>query len=269
MNNALILQHASSFGPGRLLPAFQDNGIPVEIRHLYRGDQIPQLTGELRCLVILSGPMSVTDIGSEQHPYLQPEIELIQQFVRKDRPVLGIGLGAQLLAHAADAKVYPNTTPAKGDQPAQPAPEFGWEPITLPFPGGTDPMVFGIMDGAPMFHWHFDTFDLPKLPGPANPPPPPAPRPPTGNLLLCSTRKCKNQVFRFKNHLYGFQYHFELTQDQIGQIVAEAPDAVKSAVGASHLDAIAAQTQKNYQLYSRLGDRLTDNFVQYLKVNRL
>jgi len=58
---------------------------------------------------------------------------------------------------------------AKPEEPATPMPEVGWGPVNFPFPGGTEPIVMGMIDGAMMFHWHFDTFDLPKLPGPANP----------------------------------------------------------------------------------------------------
>jgi len=59
----------------------------------------------------------------------------------------------------------------------------------------------GMHDDLMVFHWHYDTFDLPRLPAPANAPPPPAPPPPTGNALLSSSRLCKNQAFRFKNRL--------------------------------------------------------------------
>ena len=67
-------------------------------------------------------------------------------------------------------------------------PEIGWAPVNFPFPGGTEPMVTGMTDGSMMFHWHYDTFDLPRLPAPANAPPPPAPPPPAGNSLLSSSK---------------------------------------------------------------------------------
>ena len=207
MSRCLILQHVPFEGPGRIVPVLRDFGIPCEVRHLYRGDEVPTDLDELRILIILGGPMGVGDIASEKFPFLAKEVETLKRMIAADRPVLGICLGAQLLAHAGGAKVYPNVKPAaKPEDPPTPMPEIGWGPVQFPFPGGTDPIVFGLNDGAPMFHWHFDTFDLPKLPPPPNPAPPPAPPPPTGSVLISSTRACKNQAFRFKNRLVGFQY---------------------------------------------------------------
>jgi GMP synthase (glutamine-hydrolysing) len=181
--------------------------------------------------------------------------------------VLGICLGAQLLAHAAGAKVYPNAKPgAKPEDPATPMPEIGWGPVTFPFPGGTEPVVFGMMDGAPMFHWHHDTFDLPKLSPPPNPPPPPAPPPPTGNALLSSSRACKNQAFRFKNRLFGFQYHFEMEEAGIEAMLTHAREDVQKVLGADGESKIRQDTKLHYTRYARLGDRIVKNFVQFLKV---
>src|SRR5438093_2430121 len=125
-------------------------------------------------------------------------------------------------------------------------PEFGWGPVTFPFPGGTEPIVFGANDGAMMFHWHFDTFDLPKLPAPGNPPPPPAPPPPSGSVLISSTRTCKNQAFRFKNRLFGFQYHFELTPDGIQAMLENRREEVIKVLGEDGPQKIRDDTAKNY-----------------------
>ena len=169
--------------------------------------------------------MGVADIGSIQYPFLEKEVALIKSFVAEDRAMLGLCLGAQLLAHAAGAKVYRNAIPSKTpDTPAVETPEFGFKPVSFPFPGGTEPIVYGMHDGAMMFHWHRDTFDLPKLPAPAAAPGAvPGPPPPTGSALLSSTRECKNQAFRFKNRLIGFQYHFEMTMGRHRSHLPELP----------------------------------------------
>jgi GMP synthase (glutamine-hydrolysing) len=266
MSRAIILQHVPFETPGRIVPVFRDFGIPIETRRLYEGDEVPTDLDELRVLVVLGGPMGVKDIGSEKYPFLAKEIELLKRMVQFDRPVLGICLGAQLLAHAAGAKVYPNAKPgAKPEDPVTPMPEVGWGPVTFPFPGGTEPIVMGTMDGVPMFHWHFDTFDLPKLPGPANPAPPPAPPPPTGNALLSSSRTCKNQAFRFKNRLFGFQYHIEYTPESIEALIQNDPETWKQVLGPDGDKKLRDDTARYYARYARLGNRILTNFVQFLK----
>ncbi len=267
MSRAFILQQVAHEGPGRIIPVFRDFGIPTEVRRLYAGDEVPTDLEDIRVLVVLGGPMGVSDVGNEQYPYLAREVELLQRMVAVDRPVLGICLGAQLLAHAAGAKVYPNTRPgATPEDPPIPAPELGWGGISFPFPGGTEPIVTGMIDGVPMFHWHFDTFDLPRLPAPANPAPPPAPPPPTGNSLLSTTRTCKNQAFRFKTRLFGFQYHMELTEEGIQDILEHDRESLVKTLGEAAEKQVRDDTEKYYPRYQRLGNRLLKNFVQFLKV---
>lgn len=253
MSKAVILQHVAHEGPGRIVPVFRDFGIQTEVRHLYKGDEVPTDLDGFKVLIVLGGPMGVADVSDSRYPFLAKELETITRIVQADRPFLGICLGAQLLAHAAGAKVYKNEVP-----------ELGWGPVTFPFPGGTEPMVMGLVDGSPMFHWHFDTFDLPRLPAPTNPPP--GPPPPTGNALLSSSAKCKNQAFRFKTRLFGFQYHFELDRVGIDNLIAGNREELKQALGSEGEQTIRSDTEKHYARYARLGDRILGNFVQFLKV---
>ena len=126
MSKAVVLQHVAHEGPGRIVPVFRDYGMQVEVRRLDRGDEVPMDLDEMRVLVVLGGPMGVADVGSERYPFLAKEVEILTRMVKHDRPVLGICLGAQLLAHAAGAKVYPNAKPgATPDVPSTPMPEMG------------------------------------------------------------------------------------------------------------------------------------------------
>jgi len=252
MSKAVLLQHAPYAGPGRIVSVFRDYGIPCETRHLYRGDEVPTDLDEIRVLVVLGGPMRVADIAGGKFPFLAEEVKLLERLIKADRPVLGIALGAQLLAHAAGAKV----------SPLDPG-EIGWGAVTFPFPGGTEPMVFGLPDGSPMFHWHLDTFDLPALPPKDQPPG--APPAPTGSVLLSSSRLCKNQAFRFKTRLFGFQYHFECTQAEIEGLLEHDRTSWEKVLGGGGAEQIRSETRNHYARYARLGDRLLTNFVQFLR----
>lgn len=267
MSKAVVLQHVAEEGPGRIVPVLRDFGIRLDIRHLYRGDEVPSDLDEVRTLIVLGGPMSVADIGSPRYPFLAKELDLLKRAVQIDRAVLAICLGAQLLAHAAGAKVYPNVKPgATPDAPPVPVPEIGWLPVNYPFPGGTEPIVMGMRDGMHVFQWHYDTFDLPKLGSPANAPPPPAPQPPPGNALLCSSKGCKNQAFRFRNRLFGFQWHPELTPPDIDAILSAGREDVLKVLGPDGEAAIRRDTEKYYPEYERHGNKLLRNFVQFLKI---
>src|SRR5687768_15079381 len=95
MSSAVVLQHVEHEGPARIVPVFRDFGIPIDVRHLYRGDEVPTDLDEVRVLVVLSGPMRVPDVGNEKYPFLAKEVETLQRMVAHDRAVLGIGLGGQ------------------------------------------------------------------------------------------------------------------------------------------------------------------------------
>lgn len=272
MSKAIILQHVAHETPGRIVPIFRDFGIPTEVRHLYRGDDVPTDLDEIRVLVVLGGPMGVADAGKADFPFLAQEIALLKRQVELDRPTLGICLGAQLLAHAAGARVYKNVKmgppegpgkPPKPVEPEVPMPEIGFAPINLPFPGGTEPILYGLIDGTPMFHWHFDTFDLPAFPRPANPAPPPAPPPPTGNSLLATTRACRNQAFRFKNRLFGFQFHPELDRPGIEAIISGNRQQALDVIGDDAEAKLRAEIEPNYARYERAGNKILQNFVQF------
>src|SRR5207248_1012693 len=107
MSRAIILQHAAHAAPGRIVPIIRDFGIPTETRKLWQGDEVPTDLDEVRLLVVLGG-MKFEDVTAGRFPYLATEVKTLQRMVGIDRAVLAIDFGAQLLAHAAGAKVHPN-----------------------------------------------------------------------------------------------------------------------------------------------------------------
>lgn len=272
MSSAVLLQHDDLYPAGRIVSIFRDFGIPCDLRALHKGDPLPDDLDEVRILVLLGGSMRVGDVDSQKLPFLDAEIALAKQFVEQDRPILGIGFGAELLTVAGGGKVMenrkqppPGPPPAPGTPPpppGDPLPEFGWVGVTFPFPGGTEPVMFGMVDNAPFFTWHVDTFNPPTLPPPANPPPPPA-RPPTGNVVMAGTRACRNQAYKFKNRVFAFQFHIELDQPDIERIIDVR--SKEAGLSAEQIATMKADTEKQFARYERLSTKLLTNLVQFLK----
>lgn len=334
MNEALLLQFDALYPPGRVAGILRDFGIPVRVIRLDAGERVPEDLDEVRLLVLLGGRLRVKTfesgadrVGPVERGTLEGAIRAAKAFVDADRPVVGMGFGAELLSYAAGAKVSENrkppaAPPAAGAGPSGSAPagttgatgtggaanagggsgapgvppstpgaspnqtagqqtagevkpdmgelitEFGWSTINLPFPGGTEPVVFGLVDGTPVFGWHVDTFALPALPPPANPPPPPA-RPPTGNVLIASSRACRHQAYRFKNNVFGFQFQLELEATDIDRITTTRATETESTGQPLSADAVAKireDSGKFYARYDRAARRVLTNLVQFLKV---
>jgi GMP synthase-like glutamine amidotransferase len=134
-------------------------------------------------LVFMGGPMSAND----DLPYIRQEVALIQEAISLGKPVLGVCLGAQLIAKAMGSRVYPN-----GKK------EIGWYPVRFAEGAATDRLFGGLTGPELVFHWHGETFDLPS-----------------GAELLASSDYCRNQAFRAGVNVYGLQFHLEVTPDMI------------------------------------------------------
>lgn len=157
------------------------------------GDPVPAAT-EIEGLIVMGGPMGVMD--TEQHPGLTSEMKLIEEAVACDLPVLGVCLGAQLLAAALGARVYRG----HGE-------EIGAGEVELV----ADDPVLGKEGGRlPVLHWHGDTFDLPG-----------------GAHLLASSSEYENQAFRFGERAYGLQFHVEIGREAAESILPHLPDHVR------------------------------------------
>jgi GMP synthase (glutamine-hydrolysing) len=93
MSTVIVLQHVAHEGPGRIVPVFRDFGIGVQVRHLYKGDEVPTDLDEIRCLVVMGGPMGVADVGKSEYPFLEKEVAVLKRMVAADLP-RGAAFGA-------------------------------------------------------------------------------------------------------------------------------------------------------------------------------
>lgn len=137
--------------------------------------------GNYTGMVIMGGPMGACD--DEQFPHLQQTVDLIHQFHREDKPIMGVCLGAQLIARAFGSRVYPHSVP-----------EIGFTPINVIDATAPETWLQDCASDLQLMQWHFDTFDLPA---PAT--------------LLMTNEACQHQAFRIGSKVYGFQFHLEVT----------------------------------------------------------
>jgi GMP synthase (glutamine-hydrolysing) len=240
MKSAVVLQHADFEGPARIAGLLSASGYEVEVRSLHRGDAAPSRMDPQSLLVVMGGSMGVGDIGRPEFPFLEDEVSLLKRRVQDDAPVLGVCLGAQLLAHAAGARVYPMGERGAG----MPAFEVGWAPVRFRLESGDDSLT-GVPPEAPALHWHGDMFELPA-----------------GARLLASSATCDHQAFRLGRRLFGLQFHCEVEAPHVEAFLQADGDFVVRANGPDGVAKLRAETVRNLAPSRSVGDVLLGNILR-------
>lgn len=179
MKTAVVIRHVAFESLGTFAAVLDKRG--VEFRYVDAGiDDLARLDPRAPdLLVVLGGPIGAYE--EESYPFILDEIRLLERRLALDLPTLGICLGAQMMARALGARVYPG-----------PAKEIGWSPLSLSEAGRASPLVHLDGEKTAMLHWHGDTFDLP-----------------TGATLLASTALCRHQAYSWGRGALAFQCHPE------------------------------------------------------------
>lgn len=191
MRRLAWLQHVAFEDLGNIALWAEANEFRIEGTRLFAGEKLPAAT-ELDWLVVMGGPMSVHD--GDAHPWLPSERELIGEALARGKTVLGVCLGAQQLAAALGAPVYPHRVK-----------EIGWFPIEGVAAHGAFAGLFG--KRTEVIHWHGDTFDLP-----------------TGAVHLARSAACENQAFAWGERALGLQFHLEMARENVARICRGCAD---------------------------------------------
>jgi len=239
MTHLVVLQHLEREGPGRFAEEARRRGWAVTVCRPDRGEPMPRL-GPDQALLVLGGPMGVGDIGSPSFPWLAAEVALLRDCLDCERPVIGLCLGAQLLAFAAGGEVVPLTA---GDPPVR-AYEVGWVPVAWTLPQGQEPVLSGLGDAMPALHWHGDRIQLPAA-----------------ATLLGSTTLCAEQMFRIDHHAHGLQFHVEVTDAALESWLDEDGDYVRQALGTDGVEQVRSGQARWGEEGERQGRRLINNLL--------
>jgi len=183
-----VLQHVPFEGPGHIAVWAARRGHRVSVCHRYAGDPVPVLR-ETDMVVVLGGSMNIYE--EERFPWLAEEKRFLKEAISAGKIVVGICLGAQLIADALGGRVYAHTQR-----------EIGWYPVMLT--GSRDKnMLVDLAEAEFMaFHWHGDTFDVPPA-----------------AVQLARSRGCEQQAFIFGDRVLGLQFHLESTQQSIADLL--------------------------------------------------
>jgi GMP synthase (glutamine-hydrolysing) len=181
---------------GQVGVALHEQAALIDLYKPWSGQPLPQ-TVDADALVVFGGEQSALDDHS--HPYLPDLARLMADYTAMDRPVLGICLGAQLLARAFGARNQLGV-----------APEFGWVDVGLTKAGQADPVLSVVPDLFSIFQWHSDTFTLPA-----------------GAVHLATNQTAEIQAFRIGKATYGTQFHFEASRSVVRDWSACFPEAIE------------------------------------------
>jgi GMP synthase-like glutamine amidotransferase len=183
-----VLQHVEFEGPAAVADWAAGRGFPFRVFHLYRDTALPMLS-DFDMLTVMGGPMSAND--EAELGWLSPEIALVRAAIAAEKTVLGICLGAQIIAKALGARVYSG----RGK-------EIGWFPVRRT---GSHPIFDGLPDSFTPFHWHGETFELPHE-----------------AKLLAKSENTETQAFAVGLSVLGLQFHMEATEESVRALLKSA-----------------------------------------------
>ncbi|MEL6445904.1 MAG: type 1 glutamine amidotransferase [Bacteroidota bacterium] len=195
-----VLQHVSFEGPAHIAAWASSRGLTLDTTRLFAGESTPDVAA-IDGLIVMGGPMNIYE--EEDYPWLVSEKALVRDAIEAGKPVVGVCLGAQMIADVLGSKVVP-----VGQK------EIGWFPLSLTEAGRSHPVFRAAPASFPVFHWHGETFALPD-----------------GAIHLARTSVCETQAFLWKDRVLGLQCHLEMTARSIDAIINGCAHELELAQG--------------------------------------
>lgn len=227
----LIIKHIGIEGPGSIGDFFRASAWRLVTVELGEGQRLPSGLQGVEAVVSLGGPMSVYE--EEKFPFLKEEDAFLKKALQEQVPVLGICLGAQLLAKACGAAIKKHEVR-----------EAGWQRIRLTEEGTADPLFEGLPPKLLVFQWHQDTFELP-----------------THGMLLAEGSACRNQAFRIGRNAYGLQFHIEVSP----LVLASWAEAYKEEAQGLDIKGMLIESYRVQEEFERQAQALCLNFARIIE----
>ena len=224
------LEHVHFENTAGLSPLLASNGFKLNQSALYNSEPLPEID-DFELLIIMGGPMGVHD--EDKFSWLKPEKVFIEKCISAKKKIIGICLGAQLLADVFGAKVYSNKYK-----------EIGWHKVRLTGDSKKSRLFKDFPDEFTPFHWHGDTFDIPS-----------------GCIRTSESEVCANQSFVFDDRIIALQFHLESTQESIKNLIKYSGEDIMDSPYIQNPDLMLKSSEEKCLENNKLLDKLLNNFL--------